>query len=407
MKFNHRPRNNSSGFTLIEMSIVMMIVGLAIAAALPSIKTYKNSKDSIRTHENMDLAQEVLREYYGLNGRYPCPANPNLPQNDPNFGVESCRALITDPCPVGLTCTTIGSRDANGDGNNDPVLIGTIPARTLADSALFAEFQIVNGQDGFLMKITYAVSELMTDQGFTVSNPANTQLGAIGLKDEFNQDIINPADSAHYVLVSHGDNSRGAFTMDGNNVGDCTVAAILPLAPPPPGNNIGAAGIEIEKENCDNNDAIFAKGLRSLGTNDNYFDDIVLFNAITANSLWRQSNFSPPTESYLYNTNFGAVGIGLNDPTSKLHVSGNVRTETGIIADGDYCALDASDCLLPEALAGTAMTPCAAGEIATGIENNNLVCVPLFGGAISFTCPTPGEFVTSFSNLGTVNCAPP
>jgi len=413
MKRDKTLGGGASGFTLVEMAIVLMLVGLIISSFIPGLKTYKTSRDFNTTRDHMELTQEVLREFYGLNGRYPCPANPNLPETDANYGLESCRATVAAACPIGIICTNVGSRDAdNADGDNDPttgrdpVTIGAIPSRTLADSALFAEFQIANGHDGFLMKFSYAVSELMTDQTLTISNPANGQLGAVALKDEFNQDLLNPPDSAHYVFFSHGDNTRGAFTLEGGNVGDCTVMAMGVPVPPPAGSNIGAAGIEIDKENCDGNDAIFVKALRSLGNNDSYFDDMVFFNAITSNSLWRRSNFSPPTDAYLYNTNVGEVGIGLTNPASKLHVNGDIRTESSVIADGDYCALDASDCLAPEALGGTAMTQCPPGEIATGIENNDLVCIPLFAGPINFTCPFAGEFVTSFTNLGSVTCSP-
>ena len=400
---NKRPK--SAGFSLIEVAIVLVIVGLIFSSIISGLKPYKNAKSVIVTKDHMELTQEVLREFYGLEGRYPCPADPTLSKNDPNFGLEFCRANPLAACPAGIVCSNIGSRDADGDGVADPVTIGAIPARTLAENALYAEFKIVNGQNGFLTKITYAVSELMTDVGYTVSNPANAQLGAVALRDEFGRSIIDPEDSAHYVFLSHGENSRGAFTLEGQDLGDCTVTVLGVPGPLPAGDNIGAAGIEVEKENCDRNDAIFVKGLKSMGMNDNYFDDIVYFNTTAANNLWKHSNFSPPGLSYLYNTNIGDVGVGTNDPVNKLHVNGDVRIETSIEADGGYCGLNEADCLLPEALAGTAMTPCPAGQTATGIENNDLVCAPLFGGPISFTCPNPGEFVTGFSNLGNVACS--
>lgn len=404
---HNKVKNKSAGFTLVEMAIVLIIVGLLIAAGLPGLQVYNNKKNFEKTQENMRLAQEALREFYGLNGRYPCPADPTLAPGDEDYGEEVCRADIADACPSGLFCTDVGSRDANNDGAPDPVLIGTLPSKTIADNALFAKFKLANGQDAFLMKLTYAVSELMTDQVYNISNPANIQLGAIALKDEFERDLLDPPDSAHYIILSHGDNSRGAFSTDGADIGDCTIVTGATPTPPPAGSNIGASGIELEKENCDRNDAIFVKALRSMADNDSYFDDTLFFNATVASSLWRRSNFSPPTDAYLYNTNLGDVGIGVTDPTNKLEINGDIKTETSIIADGRYCAPDATDCVAPEALGGSAMTPCPAGQIATGIENNDLICAPLFTGPISFSCPISGQFVTGFSNQGNVNCAFP
>ena len=242
-----------------------------------------------------------------------------------------------------------------------------------------------------------------------VVRPANIQLGAITVHDEFSRDIVDPPQSAHYVIVSHGYNGRGGYTLEGNQVGDCdvnTIAAGLP-SPPPPGSDInvaGTPGIELELENCDNDDGRFIAGLQTLVDGDEYFDDHLFFNAQTATSLWRQSSFDP---NWLYNTNFGNVGIGTNNPLDKLSVAGALRAQTSITSDGGICdPTEPGECLNPEAIGGTAMTQCPAGQVATGIENNNLVCIPLFPAGITFNCPG-GQFVTGFTNLGVVSCAAP
>ncbi|MBL4803470.1 MAG: type II secretion system protein [Alphaproteobacteria bacterium] len=398
------------GFTVVELAIVMVIIGLIIAAALPSLRTYKNTNDFYETQENMQAAHDALREYFGLQGRYPCPADPTLSIDDPNFGLEpaDCKLVEADPCPTGVVCTNTGTRDADNDGNPDAIMIGVLPSRTLAEAMRFAPFEVAEGKDAYLGQITYAVTEAMALRSNTIIRPANIQLGAITVRDEFSRDIIDPPQSAHYVIVSHGYNSRGAYNLEGNQVGDCdvnTIAAGLP-SPPPPGDIdvAGTPGIELELENCDNDDGRFISGLQSLVDGDNYFDDHVVFNARTATSLWRQSSTNP---NFLYNTNFGNVGIGTNTPLDKLDVNGNLRAETSITADGGYCdTADPTECLDPDAIGGTAMTQCPAGQVATGIEGNDLVCVPLFAAGVSFNCPA-GTFVTAFTNLGNVTCAAP
>ncbi len=403
----------NNGFSLLETAVVLVISGLLLITLLPMYKVYQSSKNYNRTIDNMGLAQEVLREYYGNEGHYPCPANPNLPTNDPQYGVEQCRATLASPCPAGLSCITTLSRDANGDGNPDPVVIGSLPLRTLADNALLARFKVANGIDGYNTKILYSVSELMTNHAATIATPINSHLGAIDVKDENNNDILAISGSAHYVIVSHGEDRVGAYTREGVDIGGCSILNFGTGLPEAAGiNNIGAMGVKVQLENCDKDDALFINSLRSMADTDAYFDDIVFFNTNSISSLWRQSSFSPPGLSYIYNTNFGAVGVGVNSPTTKLHVAGDIKAETAVEADGGaldggYCASDGTDCLYPENLGGAGMTPCPAGEVAKGIENNQLVCAPLFLGAISFICPNAGEFVTSFTNTGTVTCAVP
>ncbi len=398
-----------NGFSILEIAIVLVIAGLLLTMLLPTYKIYQNSKDYNKTIEHMEMVQETLREYYGLNGHYPCPANPNSSTGSANYGREQCRSNITDPCPAGLKCVTSGSRDADGDGNPDPVVIGTLPFRTLADNASdINKFREFHGIDGYDMKITYAVSELMTNHANTVSNPINPQLGAVNVKDENNVDILAIPSSAHYVIVSHGQDRVGAYSRNGNSMGGCTILDIHGnVAPVPLGNNIGASGVKVQLENCDENDAIFVNSLRYLADTDAYFDDIVFFNTNASSSLWRISNASTATNTLIYNTNFGYVGVGVNNPVAKLDVDGDVKADESLVADNGFCMLSDTDCLFPENLGGTGMTPCPPGEAATGIEGNELVCAPLFTSIIDFTCPNPGEFVTSFTNTGNVTCAVP
>jgi hypothetical protein len=209
---------------------------------------------------------------------------------------------------------------------------------------------------------------------------------------------------------------RTAFNIEGGDSGGCDINAILG-SPQPANIDIAATpGLAIELDNCDRDDANFISALRSTADNDGYFDDQVFFNASNAFALWRQSNFSPATETYLYNTNFGNVGIGTNIPNSKLDVNGNIRAETSVASELGYCdPTQDTKCLEPALLGGNSKPSCSdpsiggPGYVAVGIENNQLVCVELFpvGTPVSFVCPNANEFVTGFSNLGNVICSVP
>lgn len=407
---------NSSGFTLIEMSVVVIIVGLIIAAAIPHFRSYKATEDFYETEEKIQLIDGALKEFFGLNGRYPCPADPTLDISDPLFGVEiaDCRANSTAPCPAG--CISTGTRDADDDGNPDDILIGSLPVRTLADSTRFSDFTFADGADAYHNQYTYAVTEAMTWQSLGLSNPANVQLGALTVRDEFNRDLTEPAGAAHYVVVSHGRNGLGAHNLEGNVVGDCDVITLytaLP-GPPPPVADIqvhSVPGLERELENCDNDDGRFIAALTYHVEGDDYIDDHVIFNAKTNAELWRQASTNP---NFLYNTNFGSVGVNTLTPVEKFDVNGTLRAPTSVTADSGFCDPTIADptdpttpCLEPDALGGAAMTQCPAGQVAIGINQNNLDCVPLFpAGGLNFSCPG-GTYLTGFSNLGNFTCGTP
>lgn len=65
----------SKGFTLIEITIVLFIIGLMIAGLLGPLETQLEARDRAATIETMDQIIEALYGYAITNGRLPCPDN--------------------------------------------------------------------------------------------------------------------------------------------------------------------------------------------------------------------------------------------------------------------------------------------------------------------------------------------
>lgn len=401
-------RNAQGGFSLIEMAIVIILSGLFTAMALQAYKNQTNQNKYKATLDTMDVINNALYEYYLTNGRYPCPADPNLAQGDLGHGDELCRAdPVADPCPAGLVCETFGARDADGDGNADPVMIGALPVTTLMNGIFNTKIGPEDEIDGYGMKFTYAVSELMTSSTYDSLHPASGRLGAISVRDGNGRSVVTPDDSAQYVIFSHGEDEIGAYTKGGDAVGGCIVTATT--LPPVQGYNPGTAGIETEKENCDNNDAIFVKELQQRADDDNYYDDVLMFGIVAGEKIW-QSYQDGASNQITYNVNPGFVGAEVSPPLTELHVGGNIRIKDAAWASGNYCGSSSTttgDCVDPNFIGGTGDS-CPSGQAVTGIDNNTLVCGDIFpAGPVAVpSCPS-GQFLTGFSNLGTAQCATP
>ncbi|MCB9988441.1 MAG: type II secretion system protein [Rhodospirillales bacterium] len=405
-----------SGFTLLELAIVIIVSGLLLTAAMQVYKSSLSNGDYRLTNDNVELAQEAIEEYYGLKGRYPCPANPALRPGDIGYGVELCPPANIVDCstaPVGIVCTSDGSRDADGQGGDDPILIGTLPIVTLAGNpSKRSKIEEINGRDGYGMKFTYAVSGLMADTAYTVDSPANPHLGGINLRDENDQSLTDIEASTHFVVISHGFDQVGATPYEGTAVLDaCQSNTFTPIIPGTFEPGTGVA--KTDRENCDN-DAYFVAGLRRLADNDNYFDDIIYYTTTASMPLWMTSNFSPPGQTWIYNTNLGNVGVGDITPTTPLQAVGDIRIEDRVESEQGFCNYlgvpgyaSSTGCLQPSFIsgdvgAGTGGYKCPDGKVAKGIENNQLVCEDLLpGGAgthinFSNTCSLgpPQEFVT-------------
>jgi len=424
----YKMTSSQKGFTLVEIAIVLLISGFTMMVAANFVKQYTIDTQYIKTIENIEMVQTALREYVGLNGVYPCPADPTLGPNDANYGVSQCRDYISgafdpDNCtnvPLNITCTTVSSRDGDSNGAQDVVMIGVIPFKTLADRVVSTPFREHHRLDGYGMLFSYAVTEHMTNTNiYNISNPTNPKTGAIRVEDENQRSVTIPDASAHFIAFSHGENKLGGYSVSGDRSGNCMVAlGGAPPALPTPG-PITGAGIKLELENCDNNDAIFEQGIRSLGDNDNYNDDILVYVATGINALWKRQISSPVGESYIYNTNLGNVGIGTDNPSDKLHVMGSIEAEEMAIARGflnsggemDYfCNQTGADCVDPDFIGGDLVPPCPSGQVAYAIGDNQIECR-----SVTWSWNTNKQcgplvsngntsFLRGFSNAGNIFC---
>lgn len=224
------------GFTLIELAIVMIIMGIMMTGFLQYYKVQMKRQIWLKTQENMATVQLAIDRFVAHNQRLPCPAQSIYDTSDTGFGRE------TD-CD---TVTLQGVVDATGVADR-VVRIGTVPARSLGIADSYA-------QDGWGRSFTFAVTRaLATQTGWSTGNPYNNS--AIRLVDEKDEDILDPP--ATYVLVSHGGNGAGVVTPTGD-ISGCLLATR-------------------EGENC-NNDDVFRRAPYSQAVGPAYFDDIVVDN---------------------------------------------------------------------------------------------------------------------------------
>jgi general secretion pathway protein G len=64
-------RPHSSGFTLVELLVVMTVIALLLTLAVPRyINSVEKSREAV-LRANLSLTRETLDKYYGDNGKYP------------------------------------------------------------------------------------------------------------------------------------------------------------------------------------------------------------------------------------------------------------------------------------------------------------------------------------------------
>lgn len=203
------------GFSLVEMAVVLLIVGLLASVFLPATNTMMDNNRRKETRAKLEAIEQAMLRFVVVNGRLPCPANGALAPGNVEQGLEQ-------PHPGSAACTAVALTN------------GVVPWRTLG----LAQDDVT---DAWNTLVTYRVwagaavlaSSLTQASGMNMSglDPAtqNAQIQAFLQARGFRICNANPCATgaaaelssrtgltgAAYVLISHGANRVGGFTVDG------------------------------------------------------------------------------------------------------------------------------------------------------------------------------------------------
>jgi prepilin-type N-terminal cleavage/methylation domain-containing protein len=125
------------GFTLIEASVALVVVGLLLGSLLPLIKVMYERSGNTATQNNMIEVEQAIQAYTDNHGALPCPA-------DDDSGVSS------DCAPTDY------------EAISDTVLIGSIPWQTLGLAEQY-------GRDSKGKPLNYQVAEKATSADVSAS----------------------------------------------------------------------------------------------------------------------------------------------------------------------------------------------------------------------------------------------
>ena len=149
-----KKQTKQSGFTMIEMAIVMIIAGLIIAALVNSYMQWNDILRSSKTKEHIAIVNDALAAYASRNYRVPCPARPDGAGAE-SFGME--RGSTASGAAVG-SCDNMLAGEAEG----------ILPFKTLGIDAETA-------RDGWGNFMTYQVSPVFTQDMYNVDIPVHVK----------------------------------------------------------------------------------------------------------------------------------------------------------------------------------------------------------------------------------------
>jgi prepilin-type N-terminal cleavage/methylation domain-containing protein len=207
--------NKALGFTLTELAVVLVIVGLLMGGAIMTLSAQIEQRNYEETQHRLQAAREALLAFALANGRLPCPAAPGA---------------TGDESPAGGACTNWYN--------------GFLPARTIGFQPTDAQGY---GLDAYSNRIRYAVSSGVSAVGSTCTsanhftNAGNLRLNGVSCRPA-DLDVCSTAacgarvvsqNTVAFTLFSTGKN--GAFAPNaGDETENLDNDARFVLRPPSP-----------------------------------------------------------------------------------------------------------------------------------------------------------------------------
>ena len=406
-----------SGFTLIEMSISIIILGLLVAPLFGLYQRYQEEVKLEVTYDRVEEAMTALQDYKNRFGAYPCPAPLTAPRGNVAYGrAVGCRADavapdVADPAITGLTygqcaggvCVEETVRPATElSGDERRVIVGAFPFRDM-------QKEEQESFDGYGRRLLYAVSYGMTDKlNFDAGN------GAIAVQDANGANLSSSVGNVPFIVLSHGKTGLGGYDKSG---------ALHQACP--------SAGQSVDRENCNDGFAsgsgeaqsVYVSSYQAHADGAGFFDDYVFYVAKAEEQVWGRVDPSAaggagnPEDIRVLSG--GDLGIGLSlsespvadlDVTAGLNEADPLTVNDAIAVYGDagtggviyadrICDSSGANCFEPELLDNSADLQCASGYLA-GIENGVAVCTQL-----ALVCPEGETFVGTDPLDGSMVCS--
>jgi prepilin-type N-terminal cleavage/methylation domain-containing protein len=204
MTGSHTPaaKKNHSGFTLVEMAMVLLIITVLLAGLVPTISSQMEQQRTNETRKQMNEIREALIGFALRNGRLPCAARAATPSGQSYSGLYAGNEYP----------------DCNSSTQADKAY-GVVPWITLGTSET----------DGWGNRFTYRVSSDFADAiagatyGGCTPSPAPAQ-ASFALCSAGNPDIKSSsggtavANDVPAIIISHGKNGAGAYTPKGTQL---------------------------------------------------------------------------------------------------------------------------------------------------------------------------------------------
>lgn len=181
---------NNKGFTLLELSIVMLITGFLTVGFLGTSRTVLDVSKQNDTKNKLKNIENAINGYIIKYGKLPCPAGIKLSIYDSEYGKEIC-----------VENATKGVRNLNtGD-----IIVGSLPIDALNLESKFS-------YDGWKNKFVYAVVKEYANNknNLYINNIENAKL----INNKYIYSVVSTGRNQHYAYYYKSNKMQKGIKID-------------------------------------------------------------------------------------------------------------------------------------------------------------------------------------------------
>ncbi|MFZ5557919.1 MAG: type II secretion system protein [Pseudomonadota bacterium] len=187
-------RRGERGFTLIELAVVMLILGILLGGLLVPLSTQIEQRRITETQRALNDAREALLGFAMANGRLPCPADPVVASGSTNAGKERVSCTTGSDMHGVLPWATLGLPETDAWGRRF----------TYRVTGIYADLPTSN---------TTGCADTPMQSSYALCSEGDIHVCAASPCDSTSPPFL--ADVLPVVMVSHGKNGAGAWLSTG------------------------------------------------------------------------------------------------------------------------------------------------------------------------------------------------
>ena len=220
----------SRGFTLVEMAIVLLIIGLAAGMVLTVSGSMLDAQKRQTVRTQLDTLDTALANFVAVNKRLPCPADGTIASGMLNAGVEMPivpTGLCNPPLQTNgvIPWVTLGLTESGGSDpwfgrftyRVQPALVSSLTP--LMDMSNCDPAGIGAAGPGGICQTPCvgtactSPTNFLSNKGLDVWNGDPDPASAAGWATRVNNPVLGTG--AAYVIISHGPSGGGAYNYRG------------------------------------------------------------------------------------------------------------------------------------------------------------------------------------------------